>query len=63
MGVKGVSIATTITYVSTLLIITLYLSLKKGFVPPESWHFFNFDSIKNLYEFLKISIFSALMLI
>ena len=63
MGVKGLSIATSITYISSLVILTVYISFKKGFVPEESWHFFNRDSIKNLCQFLKFSVTSAMMIV
>ena len=62
MGVKGCSIATSITFWLNLIILTGYLWFKKDVVPQESWHFFNRDSFKNLGSFLKLGSFSLLML-
>ena len=61
LGVVGVSIATWITYWTDLTVTTLYVTFKSGVVPKESWHFFNADSLKGLYEYFEYGIPSALI--
>ena len=61
-GLIGTSISMSITYISNLVIVTSIITFKKGLVHPESWHFFNSDSFKNFWEFLKYGILSTLML-
>lgn len=62
LGVIGVSIATWITYWSDLTATTLYITFKEDVVPKESWHFFNSDSFKGLFEYLEYGVPSALIL-
>jgi len=61
LGVIGMGIASCITYWSDLILVTLYTHFKEGFVPKESWHFFNADSFKGIGEFLEFGIPSALI--
>ena len=61
MEYKGVAVATSITYFSNFLLLTVYLS-KSTVISKESWHFINRDSFKGWYEYLHLGIPSMLML-
>lgn len=64
LGVVGVSIASLITDMSNLIVITIYMSYKKssGIIPEETWHFFNKDSLKNWKSYIQYGFPAALML-
>lgn len=63
LKVKGVAIATAITYLTNFIAITLFIQFKVELIHRESWHFFNYDWIRRIDEFLKYGVPASLMLI
>lgn len=61
-GVQGASISTCVTYWLNLIIVTLYISLKKDVVHRDSWFWFNSDCFREWWQYLKYGVPAALML-
>lgn len=61
MGIRGVSLATCITYFLNFILITIYATMNKDL--KKSWFFFNKDSTRNIGEYLRIAIPGTLMLV
>lgn len=57
----GVGLSCTITHTSTLLFVNWYINCVKDSVKEKSWHWYNSDSFRGIWEFLKIGIPSILM--
>jgi len=60
MGIQGIGIATSITYFSDFILITIYVGKLENL--KESWFLPTRDCFVGLFEFLKIGIPSAAML-
>ena len=63
LKIIGISISTWITYWLNFVIITLYVSFKRGVVHPESWHFINSDSFIGIWEYLSYCVPSTIMIV
>ena len=62
IGYVGSAYATLAVYVIQFLSINFYITIKPSLVPEGSWHFFNKDSFKGWWEYIKYGAPSAFML-
>ena len=53
LGVKGAGIATSITYTTNFLIISLYPVVKSDYLPKGAWRCFDREAFRDIYPLYK----------